>query len=108
MTYGRRLVRCPVPKLSIAHLYLLFQQPITQLRKLLTHFKMSTHASGKLSNARKTLGIARGLQSIGNMRFATLYYAAVSVLNNLPALYKIYHDGEIDTKGTPLPDVSYC
>ncbi|KAG8774614.1 hypothetical protein FRC12_001891 [Ceratobasidium sp. 428] len=59
----------------------------------------------KLDAARKILGILRGLQSIGNTRFATIYYAAVSVLENLRALYKIYQDGDIDTVNTPLPDI---
>jgi hypothetical protein len=66
---------------------------------------MSTYATGKLNTARKLLGIRRSLQSIGKTRFATIYYAATSVLENLPALYKIYRDGEVDTVGTPLPEV---
>lgn len=78
---------------------------INQLRKLLTHFKMSTYATGKLNAARKLLGVSRGLQSIGRTRFATVYYAATSVLSNLPALYKIYRDNEVDTMTTPLPEV---
>ncbi|KAG8789050.1 hypothetical protein FRC12_013914 [Ceratobasidium sp. 428] len=45
------------------------------------------------------------VSSIGNTRFATIYYAAVSVLENLPALYKIYQAGDVDTVNTPLPDI---
>ncbi|KAG9100718.1 hypothetical protein FS749_013407 [Ceratobasidium sp. UAMH 11750] len=78
---------------------------LIRLRKLLTHFKMSTQATAKLNTARKILGILRRLQSIGKTRFATLYYAALSVLENLPALYKIYKDGSIDTAANPLPKV---
>lgn len=81
-------------------------QTITQLRKLIKHFKMSTYATGKLNAARKVLLISRGIQSIGQTRFATIYYAATSVLANLPALYKIYRDNEVDTVTTPLPEVS--
>ncbi|EUC67546.1 DUF659 family protein, partial [Rhizoctonia solani AG-3 Rhs1AP] len=83
----------------------IWEQPLKQLRKLLTHFKMSTYAMGRLNEARKIEGILRTLQSIGNTRFATLYYAATSVLENLPALYRIYRNSEIDTKGTPLPSI---
>ncbi|KAG8718795.1 hypothetical protein FRC08_004356 [Ceratobasidium sp. 394] len=66
---------------------------------------MSTQAMGKLNAARKILGILRGLQSIGKTRFATLYYAAISDLENLPALYQIYRDGEVDSTANPLPNV---
>ncbi|KAG9088744.1 RNA binding protein snu13 [Ceratobasidium sp. 370] len=83
----------------------LWTSAIQQLRKLLTHFHMSTQAAAKLAAARKILAILRGLQSIGTTRFATIYYAATSVLENLPALYKIYRDQEIDTIGTPLPEI---
>lgn len=86
-------------------LTLLLIQTISRLRKLLTHFNMSTYATGKLNTARKLLGVSRGLQSIGRTRFATVYYAAASVLANLPALNKIYRDNEVDTAGTPLPEV---
>ncbi|KAF8708093.1 hypothetical protein RHS03_03461, partial [Rhizoctonia solani] len=50
-------------------------------------------------------GVLQSLQSIGNTRFATIYYAATSVLDNLPALYRIYQTKEINTKGTPLPSI---
>lgn len=55
--------------------------------------------------ARRIEGILRSLQSIVKTRFATVYYAATSVLENLPALYRIYRNNEIDTKGAPLPNV---
>ncbi|KAG8744291.1 hypothetical protein FRC12_014824 [Ceratobasidium sp. 428] len=84
---------------------ILWTKALQQLRKLLTHFRMSTYATGKLDAARKILGTLRGLQSIGNTRFATLYYAALSVLENLPALYKIHQAGDVDTVNTPLPDI---
>ncbi|KAG8686955.1 hypothetical protein FRC09_013822 [Ceratobasidium sp. 395] len=82
----------------------LWTSVLNRLRKILTHFKISTQATAKLNAARKILGILRRLQSIGKTRFATLYYAAISVLENLPALYKIYRDHEIDTTTNPLPD----
>ncbi|CAE6421153.1 unnamed protein product, partial [Rhizoctonia solani] len=82
----------------------LWTNALSRLRKLLTHFKLSTYATGRLKAARQLLSIARGLQSIGKTRFATIYYSATSILVNLPALYKIYRDREIDTMGTPLPD----
>ncbi|KAG8724332.1 hypothetical protein FRC09_020065 [Ceratobasidium sp. 395] len=81
----------------------LWTSVLNRLRKLLTHFKLSTQATGKLNAARKILGILRRLQSIGKTRFATVYYAAISVLENLPALYKIYSDGDMDTAANPLP-----
>ncbi|CAE6507832.1 unnamed protein product, partial [Rhizoctonia solani] len=83
----------------------IWEGSLKQLRKLLTHFKMSSYATGRLNEARKIEGIPRNLQSIGNTRFATIYYAGTSVLDNLPALYRIYRNGEIATKGTPLPSV---
>ncbi|KAH7337478.1 hypothetical protein B0J17DRAFT_718240 [Rhizoctonia solani] len=83
----------------------LWDESLKQLCKLLTHFKMSTYAAGRLKEARMAKGILRNLQSIGNTQFATLYYAATSVLDNLPALYRISRNGEINTKGTPLPSI---
>ncbi|KAG9089935.1 hypothetical protein FRC06_001289, partial [Ceratobasidium sp. 370] len=80
-------------------------QALQQAQKLLAHFKMSTQATAKLNAVRKILRILRGLQSIRNTRFATIYYAVTSILDNLPALYKIYREHEIDTVGTPLPDI---
>ncbi|QRV96938.1 hypothetical protein RhiJN_24957 [Ceratobasidium sp. AG-Ba] len=77
---------------------------VDRLRKLLKHLKMVINATGKLNAARKVLGIVRTLQSIGKTRFATIYYASLSVLENLPALYQIYRNGEINTTGNPLPD----
>ncbi|QRW22122.1 hypothetical protein RhiXN_09709 [Rhizoctonia solani] len=66
---------------------------------------MSNYATGQLNNACKLEGVLQSLQSIGNTRFATIYYAATSVLDNLPALYRIYQTKEINTKGTPLPSI---
>ncbi|QRW02378.1 hypothetical protein RhiLY_01376 [Ceratobasidium sp. AG-Ba] len=66
---------------------------------------MSNQATGKLNAARSLLGIQRRLQSIGKTRFATIYYAAISVLENLPALYKIYSEGNMDIAANPLSEI---
>lgn len=43
-----------------------------------------------------TLGISRGLEAIGKTRFATVYYAAASLLRCLPAIAKILDDGTVE------------
>lgn len=75
---------------------------IRSLQALLAHFKRSTGATGKLAAARRDLGITQSLVSIGKTRFATIYYAGISVLENLPALYKIVGTGQL----SKIPEVS--
>ncbi|KAF8596788.1 hypothetical protein BDV93DRAFT_396797, partial [Ceratobasidium sp. AG-I] len=57
---------------------------------LLTHFKHSTSSTNVLKEMQKELKEGKGLQSIGKTRFATLYYAAKSVYENLQGLYLAY------------------
>ncbi|KAI0764434.1 ribonuclease H-like domain-containing protein [Irpex lacteus] len=56
-----------------------FSAFITTLRKLITHFSHAAHDTVQLDNLRKEKGIGRGLVRIGNTRFATVTWAAISV-----------------------------
>jgi hypothetical protein len=48
-----------------------------------------------LERTRTRLGIKRGLESIGDTRFATIYWSAVSVHRCLPALREIVSDKKL-------------
>lgn len=64
-------------------------QVITSLRAALTYFSHSNSATTKLDEARKALNIPRGLQKIGNTRFATICISAIAMKHCLPALRQI-------------------
>lgn len=64
-------------------------QTIEAVRRLLQFFHHSTAATNRLRNVLDKLGISRGVEAIGNTRFATVYYACNSVLRCLPALYQL-------------------
>ena len=49
---------------------------------------------------RKKMGISRGLETIGETRFGTLYWSGKSVLRGLPALKAIAADEELQIKIT--------
>lgn len=46
------------------------------------------------------MGISRGLETIGETRFGTLYWSGKSVLRGLPALKAIAADEELQIKIT--------
>ncbi|KAG9089236.1 hypothetical protein FRC06_001661 [Ceratobasidium sp. 370] len=71
-------------RLAAAHICLdrLWALLLIRLHRLLKHFKLSNQATGELNAARKSL-----------------------VLENLPALYKIYSEGDMDTAANPLPEI---
>ncbi|KIO32093.1 hypothetical protein M407DRAFT_67168 [Tulasnella calospora MUT 4182] len=62
---------------------------IETVRRLLQFFHHSTAATNRFRTTLDKLGISRGLGTIGNTRFATVYYACNSVLRCLPALYEL-------------------
>ncbi|KAG9041166.1 hypothetical protein FS837_012651 [Tulasnella sp. UAMH 9824] len=66
-----------------------FEETIEIVRRLLQFFRHSTAGTNHLRNTLDKFGISRGLEAIGNTRFATVYYACNSVLRCLPALYQL-------------------
>ncbi|QRW24089.1 hypothetical protein RhiXN_10413 [Rhizoctonia solani] len=80
-------------------------RPNSQVQLVHPGHLLRPYLAGVTQATTKLEGVLQSLQSIGNTQFATIYYAATSVLDNLPALYRIYQTKEIDTKGTPLPSI---
>lgn len=57
---------------------------------------LSTYTLDYFDLARKELNISRGLQSIGDTRFATIYWSLQSVVDGFPAFEKIARDSHIN------------
>ncbi|KAH9936967.1 ribonuclease H-like domain-containing protein, partial [Amylocystis lapponica] len=76
-----------------------FQPVIQNLRCVLTSFSHSDNASNKLNEIRNMVDIGRGLQHIGNIRFATIIHAAISLRRCLPALRDAYADSGVALQG---------
>lgn len=92
-----------VPPLTHARVWTLYLrlgafQAISPLRKVLTYFKKSTLADTELTILRAEEGIARGLESIGKTRFATVYWSALSVKQCLPELRRVVKTGRLSIK----------
>lgn len=66
------------------------------LRKLVAHFSHAAHDNVQLDELRAKKGIGRGLESIGNTRFATFTWSALSVRRCLDCLYELAETEMID------------
>ncbi|TFK80579.1 hypothetical protein K466DRAFT_503657, partial [Polyporus arcularius HHB13444] len=75
-----------------------FKEVIGQLRKIITYFRKSTLANTELSALRAEDGVARGLESIGKTRFATVYWSSESIRQCLPQLRRIVGSGKFAIK----------
>ena len=67
------------------------------MRDDIKFFSHSNKGRTELNKAMKDLNITRGLCTIGKTRFATIVHAAVSLLQCMPAIYKLVEDNEIPT-----------
>ncbi|KAG9078177.1 hypothetical protein FS749_009851 [Ceratobasidium sp. UAMH 11750] len=81
----------------------MFSEMIQLMRLLLVHFNHSPMATGKLDVFRKALNIQSGLRGIGKTRFATFKISGDSVIECMPALYRMNREGDLDY----APDVRY-
>ncbi|KAH7905604.1 ribonuclease H-like domain-containing protein [Hygrophoropsis aurantiaca] len=66
---------------------------IKNLRSVITFFRKSSYASGKLTGMRKRMKIPRGLDGIGKTRFATICSSAISLEQCLPAVRELISSG---------------
>jgi hypothetical protein len=71
-------------------------QTIQILRTTLAFMSRSTYTMELFNYERETLKIGRGLQTIGDTRFGTIYWAAESLRRCLPALRNIVGDETLD------------
>lgn len=69
-----------------------FKPVIVTLRALLAFMIMATYTLDFYDLAQEELGIKHGLQSIGETRFATIYWSIQSVLEGFPAFQKIVNE----------------
>ncbi|KAI9510814.1 hypothetical protein F5148DRAFT_1274586 [Russula earlei] len=67
----------------------LLYKVLSQLRDLLAFMGLSTYTLDWFDVARKDLHIQRGLQSVGETRFGTIYWSLDSVVQGIPAFTKI-------------------
>jgi hypothetical protein len=74
---------------------------IRQVRGVLSFMSHSTFAAEHFNHQRALLNIGRGLEAIGDTRFGTLYWAALSVQRGIPAFQAIIEDENlgIEIKG---------
>jgi len=71
---------------------ILILQVVTKLRELLAFMSLSTFTLDHFDKARKDCKITQGLQSIGETRFALIYWSLQSVLDGFPAFIRIAQD----------------
>ncbi|KAG1897103.1 uncharacterized protein F5891DRAFT_896508, partial [Suillus fuscotomentosus] len=69
-----------------------FAEVIRQVRGVLSFMSHSTFAAEHFEHQRALLNIGRGLEGIGDTRFGTLYWAALSVQRGIPAFQAIIED----------------
>ena len=62
------------------------------MRNVLAFMSLSSYTLDHFDVARKELNIMRGLQSIGETRFGTIYWSLDSVLQGIPPFVKIIQD----------------
>jgi hypothetical protein len=72
-------------------------QVISTLRGVVAHMNKSTYTMEHFDYQRKKMGIGRGLESIGDTRFGTLYWSGQAVIRGLPALKVIIADDNLQT-----------
>lgn len=69
-----------------------YYQIISQLRDVLAFMSLSSYALAYFDEAREDLHIERGLISIGETRFGSIYWSLNSVLDGMPAFKQIMRD----------------
>ncbi|KAJ3558474.1 hypothetical protein NP233_g11501 [Leucocoprinus birnbaumii] len=79
-----------------------FKKTIAELRKLLAFMSLSTYSLDHYNLARKRLGISHGLQSIGETRFATVYWSLESVTTGIEAFKAITRDPKLQIESDIL------
>ena len=88
------LKRC-VLLLFCFKLVLIQYQVIGQLRDVLAFMSLSSYTLAYFDEAREDLHIGRGLISIGETRFGSIYWSLNSVLDGMPAFRKIMQESSL-------------
>ncbi|KAF8902221.1 ribonuclease H-like domain-containing protein, partial [Gymnopilus junonius] len=74
------------------YIYELLKKVIGQLRDLLAFMSLSSYTLVYFDEAREDLHIERGLISIGETRFGSIYWSLNSVLDGMPAFKKVMQE----------------
>ncbi|KAF8227084.1 hypothetical protein L208DRAFT_333319 [Tricholoma matsutake] len=72
-----------------------FQPIISQLRELLAFMSLSSYTLDWFDVAHKELHIQRGLQSVGETRFGSIYWSLDSIVQGTPAFTKIVRNADL-------------
>ncbi|KAF8892056.1 ribonuclease H-like domain-containing protein [Infundibulicybe gibba] len=75
-----------------------FKLPIGVVRSTITTFNKSHLGHTELKEARKALGVGRGLEAIGKTRFGTIILSSASVQRCAPAIKKVVEQGRLMLK----------
>ena len=67
----------------------------------------STYALDHFDDARQTLGISKGLEGIGETRFATVYWSSLSLLRGFPAMIKVVQNKDLKIENEVRHTVRY-
>jgi len=75
--------------------FILSWQVISKMREVLAFMSLSSYTLDYFDLARERLHIPRGLQSIGETRFGTIYWSLDSVLQGMPAFIDIIRNSTL-------------
>ncbi|KAG2131747.1 hypothetical protein DEU56DRAFT_953211, partial [Suillus clintonianus] len=78
---------------------------IQQVRTILAHMSRSSYTMEHYDQKRADLGISRGLEAIGDTRFGTIYWAALSIQRGLPAFQAVVEDTDLGIDIASLNDI---
>lgn len=61
----------------------------------MTFMSQSTYTLDHFDDAQRILGISKGLEGIGETRFATVYWSSLSLLRGFPAMIKVVQNKDL-------------
>lgn len=101
---------CHLLSLGIKAIALLpeFENVIRQICTILAFMSRSSYAMEHFDYQRNQLGIARGLEGIGETQFGTIYWAGRSLQRGLPALRAIVEDENLGINITVCTTIYHC
>ncbi|KAF7295941.1 DUF659 family protein [Mycena chlorophos] len=80
-----------------------FVEVIENFKGAIKHFSQSLYASTHLRAVRVSRDINRGLETVGNTRFATLYWSGYSFERCLPAIVQLVESHVVDARKDSSP-----
>lgn len=84
-----------------------FQKTISNLRELLSFMSLSTYTLDHYNITRNKHNVSHGLQSVGETRFATIYWSLESVLAGIDVFTEITRSPTLGIKSEVCPTTFY-